>query len=353
MGTQGELVFDTAWIKVNSGIGTRNQTNRIFYFEIPVNKGEYALGSVSGGYGAYLLYLDIGANAQTVNRVTTIENFTENVATYEFPVGVTFTNAKTGDVYIPSTIGSMATSKNTVTVTVEADGSITADGVTIGYFDENITVTDTVGNTISLSGTAITSKVRRVTYYDYNIALDRYTITEVVTKQPSGGAKTVTINAWTADKTWTKGTQIATMTEGFTPNNGTNTPSVAINKGQSQILEYKNVESKIYYLINISNESGAETLRLDPNAFEGELTLGTKIYAFFFHTYGDYSIDYNYQCKAATQGDPQTFTIGNRTYTFTVTAKQDITIKSNDSSSDSTITINDVVVKVDNSSATP
>ena len=34
----------------------------IYYLEIPVNEGEYALGSSSTGAGAYLLYLDIGAN---------------------------------------------------------------------------------------------------------------------------------------------------------------------------------------------------------------------------------------------------------------------------------------------------
>lgn len=37
-------------------------TNAVYYFEIPVNEGEYALGSVDGGTGAYLMYLDIGTN---------------------------------------------------------------------------------------------------------------------------------------------------------------------------------------------------------------------------------------------------------------------------------------------------
>ena len=34
----------------------------MFYFSIPCNSGEYALGSVSGKTGAYLCYLDIAAN---------------------------------------------------------------------------------------------------------------------------------------------------------------------------------------------------------------------------------------------------------------------------------------------------
>ena len=35
----------------------------VYYFEMPVNGGEYALGSASTGDGAYLMYLDIGASA--------------------------------------------------------------------------------------------------------------------------------------------------------------------------------------------------------------------------------------------------------------------------------------------------
>lgn len=51
-------VFDTAWIEQPNGVSKVD--NRVYYYEIPANQGEYALGSVSGGTGAYLLYLDIG-----------------------------------------------------------------------------------------------------------------------------------------------------------------------------------------------------------------------------------------------------------------------------------------------------
>ena len=55
-----ELVFDVDWI-------TNPEMNMysVYYFEIPVNKGEFALGSASTGDGAYLMYLDIGANGNT------------------------------------------------------------------------------------------------------------------------------------------------------------------------------------------------------------------------------------------------------------------------------------------------
>ena len=52
------LVFSTNRIKRQNSI----TTNAVYYFEIPVNAGEYALGSVDGGTGAYLMYLDIATN---------------------------------------------------------------------------------------------------------------------------------------------------------------------------------------------------------------------------------------------------------------------------------------------------
>lgn len=55
------LEFDCGWINNTKGNGYM-VTNAIYYFEIPVNKGEFALGSASTGDGGYLLYLDIGAN---------------------------------------------------------------------------------------------------------------------------------------------------------------------------------------------------------------------------------------------------------------------------------------------------
>ena len=67
--TYYEIIFNTDWITNPVNVQQRSQTdttynnqNRVYYFEIPCNKGEYALGSVDGKIGAYLLYLDIAAN---------------------------------------------------------------------------------------------------------------------------------------------------------------------------------------------------------------------------------------------------------------------------------------------------
>ena len=76
-------VFKTSQIKTN----TLTQYYA-YYFEIPVNAGEYCLGSVPGGTGGYLLYLDIGANAAKTNRTILYEKFVVTESTYSFPAGV-------------------------------------------------------------------------------------------------------------------------------------------------------------------------------------------------------------------------------------------------------------------------
>ena len=82
------MVFSTQRIKkAKSNSGWKS--NAVYYFEIPVNSGEYALGSVSGGTGAYLMYLDIGANASAVDSITAsyVKTLTAGA---KFPIGVDF-----------------------------------------------------------------------------------------------------------------------------------------------------------------------------------------------------------------------------------------------------------------------
>ena len=74
------LVFDTEWIE-----SPTISDNYVYYYEVPVNSGEYALGSVDGRIGAYLLYLDISANAQKLYRTEATEVTTKTTNTYEYP----------------------------------------------------------------------------------------------------------------------------------------------------------------------------------------------------------------------------------------------------------------------------
>lgn len=113
-------LFKTAWIKKQSFL---TKGSDIYYFEIPVNSGEYALGSVDGGTGAYLLYLDIAAAVQTVYRADTTEMSATYTTEYKIPTGMSFVEntddftenvvdgaAKTADVTEVITGNNMATS---------------------------------------------------------------------------------------------------------------------------------------------------------------------------------------------------------------------------------------------------
>lgn len=66
--TYSTLAFSTSRIKVTDGTIGANLADAengcgdtLYYFEIPVHKGEYALGSVPGKNGAYLIYLDVNS----------------------------------------------------------------------------------------------------------------------------------------------------------------------------------------------------------------------------------------------------------------------------------------------------
>lgn len=85
-------MFDTAWIETpNMGVNNNSMVwKALYYFEVPVNAGEYALGSVEGRYGAYLCYLDIGASgsSEDKDRTTVAEQFTTVPMNFSVPKGV-------------------------------------------------------------------------------------------------------------------------------------------------------------------------------------------------------------------------------------------------------------------------
>ncbi len=82
------LAFDMDWM---TNPGSDLIPYVVYYFEIPVNGGEFALGSVEGKDGAYLFYLDIAANggaAEDKDRTTVAEQFTTKQMTFSVPKGV-------------------------------------------------------------------------------------------------------------------------------------------------------------------------------------------------------------------------------------------------------------------------
>ena len=85
-------LFDTEWItnyrhSDHSRITALSQSY-LYYFEIPMNSGEFCLGSVYGGTGSYLLYLDIGASASKTQRTSVVEHFYREEFTFDCPDGV-------------------------------------------------------------------------------------------------------------------------------------------------------------------------------------------------------------------------------------------------------------------------
>lgn len=84
-------IFKTAWI-TNPDI---RKDNKIYYYEIPVNKGEYCLGSVKGKTGAYLIYLDIAANGG--DAISSIISSEGNAVTNAFKAEYRYSPETLGD----------------------------------------------------------------------------------------------------------------------------------------------------------------------------------------------------------------------------------------------------------------
>ena len=348
------LVFNCEWLWDDPGL-ISGQEDRVYYFEIPVNKGEYALGSVDGGIGAYLIYLDIAANSQIVYREAMVEDFEETVNTYEFPVGATFQNsdipADNTDVIIPSALAELGTSASGTTVTVTSDTAVGFTAGTANYIKDGVSVTvNGTPGTLTFDSLGVdpvataTKKIRRIRYYDYNVAMDRYTLTEVVLTQIGSERPTMTINAWNTGSDWditaaTGVEQIAEMTEGILFNVGSDTESVPINTGASQTLDYVTDEatSVSCYLINVGSSADAQTLRIE----EGDIIAAlpgvandTLLYHFTYaikdnddETNGA-TIDYGYTCDVTIDIEESTpasmFDVSGREYDIEVTSTQTV-----------------------------
>jgi hypothetical protein len=176
-------VFDTTWIKSPTMV-----SNAVYYFEIPVNDGEYALGSVSGHLGAYLLYLDISANAQLVDRTIVTDYVVITTRCYQYPLGVsivvapTESSKETVDSLFSAAVaiengyvGEFTFTKTGATITFTSDN----DNFSPGFKGDGIVLARN-GSTDPPSVTAIstiTSEIKRLTYIDYNTATEETTQT--------------------------------------------------------------------------------------------------------------------------------------------------------------------------------
>lgn len=182
--------FDYRWIEDPEGSWTSKpivwSTHRtcVFYFEIPVNKGEYALGSVSGKNGTYLIYLDIGANASIVDR-TEISQETDNVISkYVYVNGIQLLNTQLSAITsinaANSAVAIVTTDDiNTITLTRNSDTEITlSQQLNMSYCSNSITtinngdraarVIDSTTHKLTATNAQTTTKNKVLKYIDYN-----------------------------------------------------------------------------------------------------------------------------------------------------------------------------------------
>ncbi|MBR5448957.1 MAG: hypothetical protein IKV43_03125 [Clostridia bacterium] len=172
-----------AYCNGGGGVWTNN---RSYYFEIPVNAGEYALGSTQGETGAYLVYLDLAANAQLVERDKTCEEITKSSASSTIPNGVELIDSKVefnstainpfNSAFVTinnGTSGSIKYDKNGNVISHTATGGTTAE-----YVSVNGTLVDGEVKPMTVPWDSVT-KIVRTTYRDYNFNTGVSTVTVI------------------------------------------------------------------------------------------------------------------------------------------------------------------------------
>ena len=207
-------IFKVARIEKNN-IAENTFIKHVYYFEIPMNDGEFCLGAVDGGSGSYLMYLDIGANAAKTQRTIISERFLIDRDTFVCPVGVAFMP------YNDSGIDDTDSASMTVptgfagkTLTVSRSGnalSVQEDSVTtltgdLTYLGDSLTIADNIKEKLKPKLTEST-EIRRLQYYDYNVNLEAVTRT-VITDTYANGATTPTRTVeqykLNSDNTWSE-----------------------------------------------------------------------------------------------------------------------------------------------------
>ena len=198
-----KTVFKTSWIG-KADFSLKNYC--AYYFEIPTNEGEYALGSVSGAAGAYLCYLDIGANAQRTDITEFHEIKTISVYAYTYPKGVSFSFIEGVDAALPivderksasfslkeSFSGNISVSKSNDS-TVQYETTDQNQNVVTEYMFHGYTVkgngVDITKATGLLSSKIVEDTITKITYSLFNEASST-TIYKKTTVTENGSTKT-------------------------------------------------------------------------------------------------------------------------------------------------------------------
>jgi|GEM_PF-6107711 len=172
-----DKIFDASQMGAHSSL----TSNAVYYFEIPLDDGEFALGSVEDGVGAYLLYLDIGGELTTtlnnVKRTSVNEKITRASNSYQYPKGVAITNG-TGkadpndsvDVSVKEGFhGSLSLNRSSSDVTLTpSETSITSSSFEARYAPSSLPakVREDTLTPVALAGGKVTT-ISRLTYLEY------------------------------------------------------------------------------------------------------------------------------------------------------------------------------------------
>lgn len=198
------LAFDTDWI-TNPSI----ELNAVYYFEIPANKGEYALGSVPEKDGAYLMYLDLSSNAQEIHRTTITDYVTKNIYSYEYPKGVQVVAEESG--YVDDTDSVGIKLPNTFAggkINITRDGDVVTytflngnNEVIFSYIGDDLVLKDAEGNIATRQPLKVTTvTTRTITQWDYNIITGDTTVTQTITTvNASGERQSVVVKTYVLD----------------------------------------------------------------------------------------------------------------------------------------------------------
>ena len=207
------LVFNCACIKKNS-LSQNDFMYHAWYFEIPMNDGEFCLGSDASGVGSYLMYLDIGANASKYQRTIFTEHFSISQTVTSHPDGVALVSLPTTyskevatidiedeiDYEDTACVRIMGGYKNTFVIDrngsdVTLTRSDTAKSPPI-YQGENVTKIHDSGSSSQIAITPISSTtkdIKRLTYYDVNVNLGSLMKTIITDTKTDNGAYVRTI----------------------------------------------------------------------------------------------------------------------------------------------------------------
>lgn len=192
---QYQQVFDLSWITNPSVI-----EKAMYYYEIPVNDGEYALGSVTNKDGAYLLYLDISANAQEINRTAIVNHIVTDTYSYDYPLGAAFIVNDSQPINALDSIDLSLTSSFSGLINyTRTDKKVTLTTNNTNYQAKYVSEDMTLVNGND-PGTpidpvaAVTSQteIKQVTYIDYNVMQETTEITTITETTDKTGATTRT-----------------------------------------------------------------------------------------------------------------------------------------------------------------